>query len=180
MNWYKIFYWLSIADTLNTVFQTIAIILCVASVIAVIGYFTSSNYASEHLSRYGQEDKDYKGWMVWVKAWRRTFTMCFTFCLICTALNVFIPSKKDALMIIAGGAVGNFLTTDSSSKAIPADITRYLHKSLQNEIKDLDEDTRRELGVQTPKEKLADKLEELTKEQIIELLKKDSTVTIKE
>lgn len=67
------------------------------------------------------------------------------------------------------------MTTDSSAKEIPSDITKFLHMSLKNEINDLNSDTKKELGVQTPKEKLLDNIKNLSKEQIIEYIKTDTT-----
>ena len=84
---------------------------------------------------------------------------------------------------MAGGAVGNFITTDTSSRAIPADITKFLHLSLNKEIEDLSKevksDIKKELGIQTPKDKLLDKVEKLTKDELIEFLKNDSTILSK-
>ena len=86
-------------------------------------------------------------------------------------------------MIVAGGAVGNFITTDTSAKSIPSDITKFLHLSLNKEIEDLQKevktDIRKELGVQTEKDKFIDKVEKLSKEELIEYLKRDTTLLTK-
>lgn len=86
------------------------------------------------------------------------------------------------MLIVAGGAVGNFITTDTSSRAIPADITKFLHLSLNKEIDDLQKevktDIRKELGVQSEKDKFIEKVEKLSKEQLIEFLKNDTTISI--
>jgi len=84
------------------------------------------------------------------------------------------------MLIVAGGAVGNFITTDTSSRAIPADISKFLHLSLNKEIDDLQKevqtDIRKELGIETQKDKLIQQVEKLTKEQLIEYLKNDTTI----
>jgi hypothetical protein len=91
-------------------------------------------------------------------------------------LYLFTPSKGDTLLIIAGGAVGNFVTSDSSSKAIPSDITNFIHMKLKAEMINVDDDIKRQLDVQSPKEKFMDKVKDLSKEQLIEYLQKDTTL----
>jgi len=44
---------------------------------------------------------------------------------------IFLPSKRDALIIIVGGSVGNFVNRDTFAANIPKDLTKYLHKYMQ-------------------------------------------------
>jgi hypothetical protein len=166
MNWYKIFWYFTVADNLKNVTGWLAI-LC--GLIFVI-------YTFMWAVNCGQEDEPF------FKSMSRSmralwFTLFFMF-----VGNLFmwtlLPSKKDALIIIVGGSVGNFVTSDSSSAKIPADLTRYLHTYMQREINDLDTDTKKELGLQTPKEKFIDKAKDLTRDQLLELLKKDTTIKV--
>lgn len=72
----------------------------------------------------------------------------------------------------------NFITSDSSAKAIPSDITEFLHLSLREQVKEIQEgvesDVKKQLGVQTEKEKFVDKLKDMTKEEIINYLQTDT------
>jgi hypothetical protein len=80
------------------------------------------------------------------------------------------------MLIIAGGSVGSFITSDSSSRALPADLTKYLHLKLNAELNDLGTETKKELGVQTKKDEFMDKVKSFTKDEIIEYLQKDTTI----
>jgi hypothetical protein len=162
MNWYQIFYWVTVADGVSTFCLTVSIIFTVAACISAIGLFASSYNASDQLQVYGPEDKDYKSWFFWTKTWRRTFTLTVIPAVLLGLMTVLIPTKKDALIIIAGGTVGNFITSDSSSKAIPAEAMVLLREKIKAEIKE----TKLTDVFQV------DTLKDKSKEELIELLKK--------
>lgn len=181
-NWYKIFYWLTISDGLKGFFDTTSNIFTFFAVVSFIVYvFLSIARASVVSSnKLKSEDDDKKDADLRSVDIGRKFSIRFFYPTLILALITWVgyvitPTKKDCLFIIAGGAVGNFMTTDSSAKELPADITKFLHMSLQNEIKDLSSDAKKELGVQTKKEKLLDDIKDMSKEQIIEYFEKDTT-----
>lgn len=178
VNWYKIFYWLSVADAFKVVIGTIAIISAIITLASVIGYLSSIGSAAEYAGKdsdYGKEE--YDSWQTWVKGWKRIMTIIIPICVISVTLWALAPTKKDAMLIIAGGSVGNFITTDSSSRALPADLTRYLHIRLNKELDDMGQKTKKELGIpMTKKETLISNVKELTKEQIVEYLQNDTTI----
>lgn len=155
MNWYKIFYWVTVADGVKLFFNVFAVIFTVFFAISIVGYiYCSSEKAG---SSY---DSDVKTYTVWTAMWKRAFGFCLITMLLCWAGFVFTPTKKDAVMIIAGGAVGNFITSDSSAKQIPAELTLLVREKMRSEIQDLQSD----LSVDT--------LTSKSKEELIELLKK--------
>ncbi len=158
MNFYKIFYWLTVADNFKQFFITGIVIFMLVCLVSTISYFL---FYDEK-----ENQKMSRKWMWWG----------FPFCILFWFLYLFTPSKSDTLLIIAGGAVGNFVTSDSSSKAIPADISRFLHVKLQAEIEKSSDEVKKQLGIQSPKEQFMDKVKDLTKEQLIEYLKKDTTL----
>jgi hypothetical protein len=178
MNWYQVFYWMSVADSVSTILGHVAVWMCVFGVACTIGYFLSSNALAEHAQRGGPENQStsYNEWLPWHRAWKRGFTITWVTAVICLISWAFIPSKKQMIVIIAGGAIGNFVTTDSSSRAIPGELTRYVRNYLKNEADDLDVKTKEELGLATPKESFLNKAKNMTKEQVIEYLKNDTTV----
>lgn len=155
IDWYRIFYWLSVADNAKTFFVAFIWVFTIISVVSTIGFF--SNLRMEC-----------KKWMWW----------SYPFMVLFWGAYVFTPSKTDTLMIIAGGSVGNFLTSDSSSRQLPSDVTKFLHLKLKNEIDGIGDEARATLGIpeKTPKEKLLDKAKDFTKEQLIEAIKGDSTI----
>lgn len=183
MDWYSIFYWLTVADKVKQFFDTTSTLFTVLSVvffIALIGFTWAKAFQiSENKTRNNEEDTTNPTLRGLEFAKKRVQSLFYSFLalsLITWAGYVAVPSKTDCLIIIAGGSVGNFITTDSSSTQIPKDVTRFLHLSLQKEISSLDADARRELGMQTPKEQLLDKVKDLTKEQLINYLQTDTTI----
>lgn len=163
MNWYKIFYWLTVADSFKTAVGVVSIVAGILMVVLTVVLLIGS----------AAEDVKYVDWQpITKRLYKGSAFLFFFFGLIW----IITPTKTDCLLIIAGGSVGNFITSDSSSKAIPHDISKFLHMGLQKQISDLSDEAKRELGMQTPKEKLIDKVKDLSKEQLIEYLKSDTTL----
>ena len=185
MNWYSVFYWLTVADGVKRFFDVASswfmfftIVFFIILIITVIGKaITISQNKVENKEDEGK-DADVRAWNL-VRSYSSKLFFAFLVLMTVTWLGyVATPSKKDCLMIIAGGAVGNFVTSDSSAKQIPHDIATFLHMSLQKEVASLDVETRKELGMATPKEKFLDKVKNMTKEQLVEYLKSDTTLNV--
>jgi len=176
INYYKIFYWITVADTVKDFLFTMSIIFGVITVLSFIGNLWSSTEMSSEITSNETQSRTYKQWEVWQKHWRRIFNWSILPAIIFIGAFIFTPSKKDCLLIVTGGAIGNFVTSDSSSKAIPAEMTKYLHLALKEKISDLSSETKAELGLQTPKEKFIDKAAKMTKDELIEYLKNDTTL----
>jgi len=177
MNYFSVFYWLTVADGVKNVFDTFSNIFTLFTVLSLLIYLFIIGIGIDQKTN-GKEE-DYKDTLLWRKLIGRFYWISQIICIITWLGYVFTPTKKDCLLIVAGGSVGNFITNDSSAKSIPCDITKFLHLSLNKEIDDLSKDVktdiRKELGVQTPKDKLLDGIGKMTKEQIIEYIKNDST-----
>lgn len=186
MNWYSIFYWLTVADsvkeffdTTSNIFTTIAVLAFIVMIIGMIA--KAVEVGDNNITNEEDEKTDSE-----VRAWetiRKLATRIFYPTLVLALLTWFgymaTPTKKDCLFIVAGGAVGNFLTSDSSAKQLPADVTRFLHLSLQKEVSELGEEAKKELGLQSPKEKLIEKVKTMTKEELVNYLQSDSTFSVK-
>ena len=183
-SWYSIFYWLTRADSVKTffdttsdIFTTLAVISFIAMVIGIVGKSVMVSSNNDKTPEQENVDPDIRAWELFRKLGTRVFWPTLILCLITWLGYMATPTKKDCLLIIAGGAVGNFITTDTSARQLPADVAQFLHVELRNKVSELSEDTRKEIGLQTPKEKFLDKAEKMTKEQLIEYLKSDSTAT---
>lgn len=160
MNWYKIFYWFSIVENISNFALAIAIIFSIIAVVSwLVKVFCDEDY-----------DKNI------LKKAMPIFKWSLPFAIAGWLIFTFIPTKKQILMIIAGGSVGNFIQGDSSVQKLPADVTRYLHLSMKKEIESLSSETKEELGIATAKDKLLNKAKEMTKEELIEFIKTDSTI----
>lgn len=177
MNYFSVFYWLTVADGVKNVFDTFSNIFTFFTVISLIAYLIIVGVSID--TKANNKEAEYKDTLLWRKLIGRFYWVSQIICIITWLGYVLTPTKKDCLLIVAGGSVGNFITNDSSAKSIPSDITKFLHLSLNKEIDDLSKtvqtDVRKELGVQTPKDKLLDGIGKMTKEQIIEYIKNDST-----
>jgi hypothetical protein len=88
MNWYKVFYWMSIADSVKLVFGTIAILTLIGLIASIVGYFISTTNVSDAARQGTPENQStpYNEWMVWLKAWKRIFTASIITCFIASSL----------------------------------------------------------------------------------------------
>ena len=87
------------------------------------------------------------------------------------SLFVFTPSKKDALIIVAGGQTLNFLVNDKSAKQIPAELSNFVLTEIKNQAKEAAVD----LNISSQKEKMLKKAKNMTFEQLREEMKRDTT-----
>lgn len=153
MNYTKLFYWLTVANNAKTFFVVFIIIFTAISVIATIAYISNAlkdDNESQTMSRK---------WMWW----------SYPFMIFFWSLFIFTPSKKDSLLIIAGGQTLNFLTTDSIAKQIPHELTSFV----VTEIKNMAEEAKVEMGVMTEKDKILDEAKNMTATEIMERMKTD-------
>lgn len=172
MNFYSVFYWITVSDGVKDTFDAFSNIFTFLSVIAVICYAIAIGFTVNETLGVNEKASALR----WRKFFGRTFWFSFIMCMITWFGYVATPSKKDCLLIVAGGAVGNFLTTDSSAKALPSDVVSFLHLSIQKEITELGADARKEFNMQTPKEQLVEKAKAMTKEELIKFLQTDTSI----
>jgi hypothetical protein len=105
------------------------------------------------------DEDDQKICDFWIVRVHRFFWWSMILCVMTWTGYVFCPSKRDALAIVAGGAVGNFITSDSSAKEIPAELTILLREKIKEEIREV-----KSGGI-------LDTLQSKTKEELIEMYK---------
>ena len=184
-NWYNIFYWLTVADgvkgffdAVSNIFTTFAVILGILWIGLLIARAVNVDYLKLRDKEQEKVNPTMRG-IDWAKKYSSiSFYICLGLAIVMWICYVLVPTKKDCLLIIAGGAVGNFITSDSSSKALPADITEYLHLSLRDEIKSLRTDVKKDLGMQSKKENLIDKVKNIgddaLKKELLEYINGDS------
>lgn len=155
MDYTKIFYWLTVADSAKTVFLWMLIIFGIITIISTIAFFVN------HEDHEKDDQRLSRLWM-----WR-----AYPFFLTFLMLHVLIPSKKDSLLIIAGGQTLNFLTTDKSAKQIPAELSGFVLTELKNMAKEASVD----LNIATQKEKILEKAKAMSSEELLRTIKTDST-----
>ena len=155
MNYTELFYWLTVADNARTMFIVGITVFTVAAVIS-----TAINFIAR-----GDGDDDTavqaRKWMWW------SYPFMFLF----WSLFVFTPSKKDALLIVAGGQTMNFLTTDSTAKQIPHELSNFV----VTELKSMAAEAQVDLNIKGQKEKILDEAKNMSAKELMEKMKVDST-----
>jgi hypothetical protein len=166
-NWYKIFWWLTMADSAKHTFDIFSNWFLAFSIISAIVYGVTFIISVDSVST--SDDKTSA--RTWRKYTSRTFWFCFTMMTVLWILWAITPSKKDALIIIAGGAVGNFVTRDSSARQIPSEVMLLLRTKIKEEIKE----TSLKETVTGEKAAAEDSLKSKSKEELIQMLKDKQT-----
>ena len=172
MNWYEIFYWLVVADGVKSFFDVASNIATWLLVISFIWYvimwgLSLDGDSWEYIDNVKQPKPDIlrirklSGFVFWGFA---VISMITWFGYVAT------PTKKDALMIIAGGGTMQYLTTDSVGKQIPKEVSTFL----VTELKQMSKEAQVELGIASEKDKLLESAKTMTSEQLLEKMKVDS------
>jgi len=188
MNWYSIFYALTVSDGVKSFFDTTSNIFTWFAVLSFICLvclsIAKAVMAGENNCKTDEEEKVDPEVRAITKA--RVYTRNFFYTMLGLSLltwagYVMTPTKKDCVMIIAGGTIGNFLQSDTNARKIPGEAMKLGVVALQAwqlEIKDFSPEEKKALGIQTPEEKkkedLKSKLIGMTKEEIIAFV--DSTL----
>lgn len=166
MNWYSIFYWLTVADGVKNFFDIFSNIFTWLMILSLIAYTILGIAKSVIISGEGtkseEEDKvnpEVRSMVMGIRLVRPFFYTMTFLSLLTWAGYVFTPSKKDAIIIVAGGAVGNFITHDTSARQIPTEVMTMLRAKI------------REVSAESIKDS-KDALESMTKEELIEQLRK--------
>jgi hypothetical protein len=152
MNYTKLFYWLTVADNAKTLFVTFIWIFTIISVIATFFYFI--------LCEDEKGQTMCRKWMWW----------SYPFMILFWSLYIFTPSKKDALLIVAGGQTLNFLTTDSTSKQIPHELSSFV----VTELKNMAENAKVDLNIASQKDKILEEAKNMTANQLMDKMRVDS------
>lgn len=164
MDYTSLFYWLVVADNAKTLFiwgMVIFGIVALISTICLVVSLCSDYYGVRATEERTRDVNMSKKWMWW------SYPFLFFWC----SLFVFTPSKKDSLLIVAGGGTLNYLTTDSTAKQIPHELTNFVVTELKNMAKDNEID----LNIKSQKEKILNEAKSMTSEEILTKIKTDST-----
>lgn len=145
MNFYRLFYLMSIADRLSSTLLIFSIVVIIFTIILLVFKLCAKDNSDE-----GKFFKKF----VFFKWTILSFFLLLSY--------ILIPSKKDCILIIAGGSIGEFVASDSTSRQIPHDVINFV--SL--ELKKAAEEAKVEIKGLTEK-----KLEDMSKEELLEKLK---------
>jgi len=177
-NWYELFYWITRADsvkqffdTTSTLFTWFTAIFFIAVIVSSIG---AANSVSERNSRSEEEDKTDPD----IRAWRtakKYFSICFYVFLPLAMITWFgyvaVPTKKEALLIVAGGGTMQFLTTDSSARKIPHEMSTFV----VTELKSMAESAKVDIGLKEDKEKILEEAKKMSAAELMQKMKEDTS-----
>lgn len=178
MNWYNTFYWVTRADSVKDFFDTTSNIFtwfAVLSFFAVVmmSSFAKSMIADNNIKTEEEEksDPDVRGYKLMRSYFATIFYYSLALSLITWAGYVFTPTKKETLLIIAAGGTMHYLTTDSTAKQIPHELSTFV----VTELKSMAKEAQVDLGIASQKDKIMEQAKSMTAEQIMERMKSDTT-----
>ncbi len=162
MNYTSLFYWLVVADNARGFFKVFMIMFTVIAFFATICYiFNSYSEGTGQTKDDEQNQRMARKWM-WYS---------YPFMIFFWSLFIFTPSKRDALLIVAGGQTLNFLASDKSAKQIPAELSNFVLTEIKNQAKEAAVD----LNISDQKDKLLEKAKKMSAEELMTEMKKDTT-----
>ena len=169
-NWHSVFYWLTVADGVKSFFDVVSNIFTWLAVIGLIAYVITigvslSDDGRDHEGNITPEMKRIRkmfGWIFW------GFTVLS---LVSWFGYVAVPTKKDAVMILVGGSVVEFMTTDSVARQIPSELLILA----KNEIQSAAEEAKVDLGIYSQKDKILQEVKNMSTTELMDRMKVDST-----
>lgn len=174
VNYYKLFYWLTVSDGLKSAFDSFSNIFTFMTIIGAIAYFVFIGICSDSSAKEMVDGKwvTPKSMLHWRKLTGNFFWMSFILCFVSWIGYALVPTKKDALLIVAGGATMNFLSTDSAAKQVPHEALNFVVTSL----KSMAAEAKVDIGIATEKEKVLESVKGLTVPELIDRMKADTTL----
>jgi hypothetical protein len=178
MNWYNLFYWVTRADSVKDFFDTTSNIftfLAIVSffVVVIMSALAKGMIADNNLKTEEEEkvNPDVRGYKLMRRYFATIFYSTLALSLITWTGYVFTPTKKETLLIIAAGGTMQYLTTDSTAKQIPHELSTFV----LTELKSMAKDAQVDLGIASQKDKILEQAKSMTAEQIMERMKSDTT-----
>ena len=156
MDYIKLFYWLTVVDGLKDLLLAIAIFFGIFLALVVI----------INIIKFIEEEDDKI-----VKRWTKQLWWLIPIFSIAILSQVFIPSKKNVLLIIGGGTALNYVTNDSTCKQIPKELSTFV----VTELKSMAADAKTSLGVADQQNKILDEAKNMSSKELIEKMKNDTT-----
>ncbi len=131
MNNYSKLYWLTRLDYLSGFIEGIGILLLVLALVAILYAFV---FSDKSFTNSDQEDNeiDLRRKLAAKRAKWLVPTGVFII-----LISLFIPSKNEAILIMAGGKTLDFIGQDSSLNKLPAQTTAVISKYLDNALKEM-------------------------------------------
>ena len=156
MDYIKLFYWLTVVDGLK------GLLLAISIIFGVLLFFVIAGNIISFIDEEDDEDR---------KRWSKQLWWLIPIFSIAVLLQVFIPSKKNTLLIIGGGTALNYVTNDSTCKQIPKELSTFV----VTELKSMAADAKTSLGVADQQNKILDEAKNMSSKELIEKMKNDTS-----
>lgn len=160
MNWYWIFYLLTIVENFTTALLATWIVAMLSAVTFFVVWLTNKHNVIE-----GYE-KHKNGYILWEKLGYKIFKNSLIIFITTLMLFLFIPSRTGVMLIIAGGAIGEFVTSNEDVKEIPAELATWFKAQIEVEVQEL-----RNLPI---KESIKDMTREELQKELLEIKIKET------
>lgn len=177
MNWYSIFYWVTRADSVRTFFDVASNIFTSMAIFLFIVFICTALNLMEQISVNkikNEEEEKTNSEVRSAKMLKRYFSNIFYVSLFLSLITwagyMLTPTKKETLLIIAGGGTMQFLTTDSAAKQIPHELSTFV----VTELKSMAKEAQVDLGIASQKDKILEEAKHMTSQELIERLKVDT------
>lgn len=153
MDWYKIFYLFSLANKISVTMLVLSLVCSIVGGISLLIYLL------------GRTENKHEDLLISFGIFKRLWFPA----MLCWFLWAFIPNRQDMTLIVAGGAVGQFIMNDENAKSLPADITRFLRAEILDATASMSDNIKKDLGIKTRR----DSLMEMGKEELIKMLENE-------
>lgn len=170
MNWYSIFYFLTIGDKLSELFSSGVIVFSVLFFISSLSWVIQTFTDPREFSSLKPEETPQQSKARTVAIYRNSMLGIGIFYAVLWLLYIATPSRKEALFIIAGGGVAEFATSDTSMRQIPAEMSNFVLTGLRN----MSMEEGIELLQGDAKENALKKASEMSPNDLIEKMKTDT------
>ena len=132
MNNYEKIYWITRLDSINDHFSFVAVICS----LVIVGIFIAILLMKD-FDQYYSGDKLKERLAIRDKLKSQLKWLLLTLS-ISTIITTFVPTKNEAMIIIAGGKTMDFIQQDSSINKVPEQTTLLISKFLEQKINELD------------------------------------------
>jgi len=128
MSNYSKIYWLTRLDSIQNLLVTITVLCVIVLFVYWLIYLLNSDYEGEEWTAEYRTNHSFKSRLsIWLG-------------LGSLLLLTLLPSKNEAILIIAGGKTMDFIEKDKSINKIPSQTTAIISKYLDETLKEMDTD----------------------------------------
>lgn len=152
MSYTKIFYWITVADNARDFFWFFGVICAIVMIISFVAALSVDSKEERTVAR---------SWLFWSTP--ISFLMWFGI--------IFTPTQKQALFIIAGGSIADYLTADSTAKQLPKDALMFV----QSELRLMYQEAKLDIDITKTKQNIIDEAKNMDPASLIEKMRQDTS-----